>query len=141
MSCHTLWTDSPAQHSCRGASGHACPGPGARMSVLSKSSGRVLPPTLAPAGFCQRSRIKQSWSVVTMLPKIYGLCQVSFFFSKHINRIYLPVSQLHWEFSPLYLTWPPDPRGRGNRRRALGSVVMSLPSAQGVPSSFLSPSS
>ena len=50
------------------------------MSVLSKSSGRVVSPALAPAGFRQRSRIKQSWPLVAMLPKIYGLCQVSFFF-------------------------------------------------------------
>lgn len=49
--------------------------------------------------------------------------------------------QLHRELSPLYLTWPPDPRSSGNGRRALGSVAMSLPSAHGVPSSFLSPSS
>lgn len=77
------------------------------MSVLqSKSSGRVLLSHLQ--AFCQRSRIKQSWSVVAMLPKIYSLCQVTFFFFFFFS-LRLILKQLNLKpppLSPLSLSEP-----------------------------------
>ena len=48
--------------------------------MLSKSSGRVLPPHPRTCRLLSMLKNKAELVSVAMLPKIYGLCQVTFFF-------------------------------------------------------------
>ena len=75
------------------------------MSVLSKSSGRVLPPHPRTCRLLSMLKNKAELVSVAMLSKIYGLCQVTFF-SFSLRLILKQLNLKPLPFSPLSLSKP-----------------------------------